>query len=563
MSKLIDKFKINAIYKNAEKHDLDINKYAIETLYNESISLGNNQKWSFNFLNDVKKSKNPNMLNDNIRKNVESYANLSNKISLNIILYTILESYSSSPYFTSLSMAQTFLSHNYDKSDMKYVVDNYGEVLTNYISSDNKLKNKLMPISQDNIRDYTKEFDLSMFKKLFDDAMDNNPKTYSENLQFQTFFNSCLIPFLSIYSKEDLINKKEFIKYEMRSGVFDELASKMKNGETIPSNDYRENRYNREKKYTTRQIKVFNEADVLKEKIELLYNSKAKEKLLIALDASLRENDYEKVEKVYDYYKKISRKEIIDSLYSPQDKNITILENFENLENIMIHSFLRDSNKILQQYENDLKSKIIESRKDHNTDKEFTEKEQRIFDGKMKKAKEVLANQVITDKTFDIDLTYSDANGLLHYKSNTSNQLSVSLMSPENILKMSTSMGIGFDQKGIDIENILFSSTKYMTTNKGLNNIELDDSELNSASQPLNVMENSSRNEILMERNKENNSVKPSYIYVALSGKKNDNEVLEKAKKFAHENKLPLIIFDVEKLNKSYENQKLNSSNKR
>ena len=96
--------------------------------------------------------------------------------------------------------------------------------------------------------------------------------------------------------------------------------------------------------------------------------------------------------------------------------------------------------------------------------------------------------------------------------------------------------------------------TFYLTTNKGVNNIEIQGSKLECASATLSEMERAGTNEIVLERNGKNFSTRPSYIYVSITGQfpEKDKEVLERGKQLAKENNLPLVIINVPKLIQSY-----------
>ena len=67
-------------------------------------------------------------------------------------------------------------------------------------------------------------------------------------------------------------------------------------------------------------------------------------------------------------------------------------------------------------------------------------------------------------------------------------------------------------------------------------------------------MERAGTNEIVLARNGKNFSTRPSYIYVSITGQneEKDKEVLERGKKLAKENNLPLVVINVPKLIQSY-----------
>lgn len=562
--KFLDKLKVNQAYSASKRKKINIDKYLLQSLivYDNKFSTERsriNRQAELNLLEDIQKAKNSSDLAQRLVDNNDKYATASKQMRMDIVMYPVINAFdlSMSYKFVPQSVASAALQHRYTEKDLVAMENMYSNALVEYISSHNFIKNYLYPTSDKVVADFTKSFDKEMLHGVFEELRSLKSQAGYNTIKTrgQTFALDVIVPFMSVYSLDDLENRKELIEFELKNGYFDKYYHNLEKGQPVPSISERERIFNNEKGLTTSQITLFNQSQVLQNKISLLKNEKVKETLSRALETAVKEKDYPKIEKVHEYYQKTYKEEIVRSLYSPGDKGLTVLENYDDLKNIMIHSFFRNANSIIARYEKELRQEIMSARKTDTDNPNLSPLEQEIFDGKMKKAREQLANQVVTDKTFDMESVYSDANNIYQYKTNTSNQLSVSVVSPEYILRFGTSLGIGFDQKGVPSENILLSSPTYLTTNKGLNNIELRGSKLESASATLSEMEKASANEIVLARNGENFSTKPAYIFVTITEAniEKDKEFLERGKKLAKENNLPLVVINVPKLQQSYQ----------
>lgn len=561
--KFFDKIKVNQAYSASKRKKLNIDKFLMQHLIvyeNKFVTERSriNRQAELNLLEDIKKAKSTSDLAKRIATNKDKYATASNQMRMDIIMYPVLNKLdiSMSYKFVPFSVANAALEHRYTERDLDKLEKDYSKALVDFISNHNGIKNYLYPVSEKGISDYTKPFDAEMLHGIFEEL--RGLKFQKDNNQVktrgQTFAKDVLVPFMSVYSLEDLEKRKDLVEFEIKSGYFEKYYKDLEKGIPVPSIEERVKVLNAQRNLTPEQIKLFNQADILQNKISLLKSEKAKETLLDVLETAVKEKDYAKLEKVHEYYQKAYKEEIVRAMYSPSEKGLTVLEDYDDLKTIMIHSFFRNPNSIIERYEKELREEIMSARKTDKDNPNFSPLEQEIFDGKMKKAREQLANQVVTDKTFDLPSVYSDASNIFQYRSNTSNQLSVSVVSPEFILKSGVSIGIGFDQKGVASENILLSSPIYLTTNKGVNNIEIPGSKLEYASATLSEMERAGTNEIVLARSGKNFSTRPSYIYVSITGQneEKDKEVLERGKKLAKENNLPLVVINVPKLIQSY-----------
>ena len=135
-------------------------------------------------------------------------------------------------------------------------------------------------------------------------------------------------------------------------------------------------------------------------------------------------------------------------------------------------------------------------------------------------------------------------------------------------------MGIGFNKEGLSLESIALSSKDYITSNKGLNNLSIDpDSEFECLSNSSIDIESSNyKSELILFRRGIDSDTKASYLFVIVSSLKSDvkesEKILEKAIEISKKNNLKLVVYDIYKIRKSYEeylkkeNEKSNDNTK-
>ena len=561
---IINKIKVGLASARARSKKLGISQLTIEHLYTKSNSYSVKHKAAEEsvrkaLLRDVSKAKNTKDLAKRITSNYPKYAK-RDRIDLNILTYPLLKRMDISVLGSlNTQLAGRLLENNYSFEEMQEFTNRYAPSITQYILSDNNLKNKLLP-SKDGVIDFTKKFTEEDFN-----ALVNSLKTKENHDRMEITNSSCfllqrvLVPLMCMYSKQDL-NNHEFIDFEIKNGYFKKYFDNLMAGKPIPTVEERKSLFEKERAYTPEQISLFKQSEDLYKKISTLSNEDQRGKLLVALKSAIKDGDYIKLEKVNSFFQRAYKEEILSALHSPKSSE-TVFSDFDDLDVIMVHSFIRSPESIIEKYRDKAIEEIISRRKDDNKDPNLTELEEKILDGLMEKAREKLNNQAAVEETVDINVLYSDASNIQHYISNTSNQISASIFSPENILKLGPSVGIGFDQNSVPSENIVISSRSYLTTNKGLQNIEILGGFIDKCSSTLQEMLQESANEVLMLRKGPNASTKSAYVYVALCEETDEKAIqknktnMEKARQLAKKNNLPLIVFDIPKLKQSYQNK--------
>lgn len=328
-------------------------------------------------------------------------------------------------------------------------------------------------------------------------------------------------------SKKDLPLEERIKKYQDRKDLSDSEKSKLDNINNLIS------------------------------KLKTINNDKAKELLE-------RINNNEDIEDIYFEYELLFREDILSHLYIPKE-DITLVEDYKDMRPQLIHMFIRDSEKFRNKIEDKIIKEIISNRKDKNTNEELTTEEKREFDKRMGLANNML-NPAVVNYSFDgTDLAYNDASGFEKYHSDTSNQISVSLYSEEYYYRP-WYMGIGFNSDNIVPEAIVLSSPNYLTTNRGLNNLEYNNTnEFNLTSAPYQeLIKNDGKSEIILSRRGDGFDTKASYVFLTIDSSNStmSEELITKAKQLADKSNLKLVIYDLYKIKKSYEEELNHEENK-
>ena len=133
---------------------------------------------------------------------------------------------------------------------------------------------------------------------------------------------------------------------------------------------------------------------------------------------------------------------------------------------------------------------------------------------------EIELNQTQTNYSFPSSVQmYSDRSGFNWYRTDTSNQIAASVYSEKFFWSHRTSemIGIGFDENGLMPEAIALLSPSYLTTNKGMYNLEYKghkEFEVMSADYD-DLIENDGDSEVVLFRRGMEYDTKASYVFVA------------------------------------------------
>lgn len=462
------------------------------------------------------------------------------------------------------NLALTFLNNNITKEDSKKVYELYKDALFNYINGNNFIKNdfnnydgKIDFVVADYTIPFTKEVLDTYFNNLF---LEKNGKNKIDgNIRHnQVVLSSVFFKMFIVYSKDTLFNNKELVEFELTRGYLDKYYIDIENGHETPDIEQRKAIYEREKDIPVDILYVLKDLDLLITRINSL-EDKNKFYYLNQLAFIPLINDSKKIVEIIKncliYYEKVYRKEIIDSLYSG-DGNYEVTD-YSELKPLLLHVIIRDPmERFLPGIERELKKNIIERRK-VVSEEELSEKEAKEYNKKRQYILDVLLNPFVTGESVNMKTIHTGKNNRGRwYQSNTSDQLSASLYNPRYLLDMENCIGIGFDRGSLSEDNIVLSANTYITTNKGLANLEiLSSKRFRVLSSPLGELSEHKETELILYRDINGKTLKTAYIFAIVTGKniEEDNKLIEKAEGYAFINGLPFKVFRVDELRKSYE----------
>ncbi len=414
-----------------------------------------------------------------------------------------------------------------------------------YIYHDNKIKNQFL-VNQAGEYDYNLELDVEKCLTLYDDVIKGN--LHEDTKMPYYLVRNYIVQAIGIYGSDVIKNNFEFILYDLQ---FKDKSNSL---------EERKEKYLAFSHLSNNEVEKLHNLGKLKEKLKKLNTNQSIE-LLKELEKMDDKNfDISKIEEIYSEYEILFREDIISHLFNPT-KEVTIVDNFRDLKPQLLHIFIRNPEK----FRNDLEEKLIEDIKKErknqsNISKELTKEEQEEFI-KRKQLLDVMLNPTQVNYSYDGKSNYySDKNGWTSYHSDTNNQISTTLYSKDYYLEhfIPWTMGIGFNQEGLNPEAIVLSSKNYLTTNKGLNHLEYcqkNEFDLMSSNY-YELIENDGKSEVVLFRRNIDYDTKASYIFLTIdtSNLTKCEEVIKDARELATKSKMKLVIYDLKKIVSSYEN---------
>ena len=420
------------------------------------------------------------------------------------------------------------------------------EHFAEYVLSNNNRKNEFAKKEKINdhlsIKDLTKTISKKNLTKYFDLAVagaidPNSPETKI------TVFANYLLDTIGTYSRDDIKNNFKFVLYDLDN------ANKEK------SLEERRKSFQAKKGLSASQMKKIDQVIVLKRRLLDMDNDQAFDLLvrLYNIKDSLVKN-IDELEDIYLDYEVLYRQDIIDHLFVPQ-KDKTIVKNYKDIKPQLIHQFIRSPEKFRRSEYEKIISKVLAERPKTCTNIELTDEE--------KKRIKLLAKQV--DANLDRyktncsisseDMVYSDAKGLEHYVSDTSNQISAQLFASDNFIYGEPGIkGIGFNKETLSPEAIVLSSNEHRTTNKGLNNLEYDEkNEFKEMSAPYQELENAKLSEIVLLRRGPDFDTKASYVFAVVDSSHpiETRKIVSELENIRKKEGLKYVIYDKYQLRKS------------
>ena len=412
-----------------------------------------------------------------------------------------------------------------------------------YVMNNNEIKNELYPrIKLDSpvYKDYTKEFDKEYIINLFDKCINND----NENADESDVVYKYLVDVLNNYPIDMIKNNFGFILYDLNHFDCEKTVEE------------RLKTYNNNEEISDIDREHLKDIDLLKFRLKSINSQESLDLLnrLKNIEGNEKEN-LEELKSIYLDYEIIYREDLVNHLYVPKD-TITLVEDFNDVRTVLVHQFIRDPEELRDGVVERIKEEI--KKENNNNSEELSSEEQKEFERRTQYLDDAF-NQTKVNYSFGNIIPHSDSTGFVWYISDSDNQISASLLGVDYFIKQRPSRikGIGFDKDGLTPEAIALSSQKYLTTNKGLNNLEYVQSnefELLSATY-YELQKSNSKSEVVLYRRNIDYDTKASYIFCTIdsSDSKSSKETIEECKELAEKNNLKLVIYDVYKIYKSYQ----------
>ena len=187
----------------------------------------------------------------------------------------------------------------------------------------------------------------------------------------------------------------------------------------------------------------------------------------------------------------------------------------------------------------------------------------------MRKSFETKNNNFIVNRSVDLNAIGQSENGE-YYNVNTSNQLSCMFITPENILKMKGTRGnlaLGFSKDKLTPDLIATISNKNIHSNKNIECLEVENDFKDfscSFNELLNMPEGELNTELVMFRNTELSTLKPSYLlYISYrdinsEGERQNIKFYKEKMREAGLVDIPFVIFDTYTINKEIKEKENN-----
>lgn len=442
---------------------------------------------------------------------------------------------------------------------LKEIYDIYGEEIVSQYKEDSFLRNATVLEEKDGVvtgvQDHITEYSEEDFHKIFEKHF-NNEELSEKELYILVGLLTKEADLIGEYSVKYLKSNPDYIKSEIDLGIFKDIVVANKKY----TNSQRKTMVALHGLWKEDDLERYNNLGLLKQRAATLSNKEKSAEVIAKIDEIL-EKPLEKVaeqgEEIAEFmrdafldYEIENREQLIEKVYNPENSQEIIIDDLSKIGSpAMLHFF--DSNRKMSNF-NDYIKKEEQKRSDiFGVEFKFSEQERE----NQRKQYEIKENHYITDNALDFE-GIGQVDSWKQYRTNTSNQLCALLATPEEILNniglRGGKLALGFSKKTLDSELIATISSVNIHSNKGLDYVETNNSfeDFSASYEDLLKRESEKENsEIVLFRNTDSSSLKPSYVmYIANNRLDSAEEVgeIETIRKQMQDAKLnvPLVIFD-------------------
>ena len=517
-------------------------KLNIDKKLSDSLIYRRKDSYAKDILNLINKSKN----RDEFSTNIIDYLKLKGKnfYADSLLIGNIIGKYNFYNFYLDSVKGLNLDAFTKDNEDL---IQDLKSHFVEYVVSNNKHKNTFaerVQAGKSMMKDLSQDLNKEELIKDFDRVL--NGENTNDNYTKPEVISNYLMKTIGVYTKEDIKENFDFVLYDIDRGD--------KNGI-----DERRRKYLLHSNLSNNQLRKIEEAKVLKLRLQKI-NGEVSEQLISRLnniENNLDENITE-LEDIYSDYEVLSREDLIEHLYVPQN-DVTIIENVSDLKPQLIHQFIRDPKKFRKLEIEKIKEKIIKERLDKNNTEELTEDEKEKMNELINRVDENLNQYKVNYSTDSKGKKYADASGFDEYMSDTSNQISASVFEGKEFVESPDVgiIGVGFNEEKLITDAIAISSNSYKTTNKGLNNLEYnEENEFEEMSSTFSeLIKSKGQSEIVMHRRGMDFDTKASYIFATIdsSNKEQTAGIMNEIEQIRKKEGLKVVIYDKYKIKESME----------
>lgn len=497
-------------------------------------------------------------------------------IGLNIsdINLGIKPQYFTRPSYNKKSMLDIFYENNVTPDLLKKLYDIYGKEIINEYYNDDFLRNKSILSTDSNSSNITLEDHITHYSP---EKLDTIFQKYFNEEKLSKVEQAIVIGLLAkecdliyAYTIPHLLNNPEYIKSEIKIGIFNDIVVKNKHY----SNAERKLFATLAKDWNKEDLENYNNLSLLKNRLLTLSNNPKLSSLIqhidkiLALPLSELPNHSKEIAKfmnsAYTDYEISNRENIITKLYDPPNEEEIIISDISQMSSAaMLHFF--DPKRQVFTFEEYVKDLEFAQSQKLGKDFHFSEEELK----KLHFQYELSENHYLPSYSINADCIAQAGTYESMYITNTSNQQSAMITTARNIAKGYGTRGtiaLGFSKATLTPDLIATVSDHNIHSNKGIDYVESTNQfkDFSSSYEELASPSNHSisNNEVVLFRNTFESALKPSYVFYIPTSLNNDSEknnikAIKEQMKKANLN-IPLVIFDKEKIN-----QQLIDQNKR
>ncbi len=465
--------------------------------------------------------------------------------------------------FDYKNIIQIFNENQVTKETLREIYDLYGEEIISQYTRDTRLKNattlyleekyegKTFGVPQDHVTDYAELDYQDMLKRYFEDGKLTDTERYIV-LGLLTKESDLI----GLYGIDNLRENQEYIKSEIDIGVFENIVV---NGKEYTQEE-RKTFSSLSKSWGIEDFSKYENLQLLKQRLSTMPQTQEILEILEQIDGivstpleqiqSRADEILGFMEQAYLVYETENRTRIIENVYNPENVTEIVITDVSQMgSSAMLHFFQPD--RTMQDFDGYIRD--IEERRSKELGREVHLSEEEK--SSLLTRYQAEENHYITDQTINLQAIGQVGTWDGQYVTNTSNQLSAMVSTPEDILEGNGIRGriaLGFSQATLSPELIAIISNKNIYSNKGINYVESNNEfEDFSASYDELISRDNNRDntELVLYRNSFESSLKTSYVlYIADDElqSKEEQENIEKIRKQMKEAglKCPLIIFD-------------------